>query len=52
MARELRETAYQFDRPFMMDSTLAQETFGVTPTPLDEVLAESVPGLRPAAAAR
>lgn len=50
--RELRETAYQFDRPFLMDSTAAQQTFGISPTPLDEVLAESVAGLRPAAAAR
>ena len=45
--RELRETAYQFDRPFLMDSTAAQETFGISPTPLDDVLAESVAGLRP-----
>lgn len=52
MARELRETAYQFDRPFLMDSTAAQETFGITPTPLDEVLAESVAGRRPTPAAR
>lgn len=51
-ARELRETAYQFDRPFLMDSTAAQETFGITPTPLDEVLAESVAGRRPTPAAR
>lgn len=50
--RELRETAYQFDRPFLMDSTLAERTFGISPTPLDEVLAETVAGLRPTAAAR
>lgn len=44
--RELRETAYQFDRPFLMDSTAAETTFGLSPTPLDEVLAESVSALR------
>jgi nucleoside-diphosphate-sugar epimerase len=36
--RELRETLYQFEQPFVMDSTDAQRTFGVTPTPWDEVL--------------
>jgi nucleoside-diphosphate-sugar epimerase len=37
--RELRETRYQFDRPFVMDSTAAQEAFGLGPTPWDELLA-------------
>ncbi|SCF33430.1 Nucleoside-diphosphate-sugar epimerase [Micromonospora matsumotoense] len=41
-ARELRETAHQFARPFVMDSTRATETLGVTPTPLDEALATTV----------
>ncbi|SCE73883.1 NAD-dependent epimerase/dehydratase family protein [Micromonospora mirobrigensis] len=45
-ARELRETAYQFDRPFVMDSTAARDTLGVAPTPLDEALAVIVAGLR------
>ncbi|MFG2053589.1 NAD-dependent epimerase/dehydratase family protein [Micromonospora sp. NPDC048930] len=46
MARELRETAYQFDRPFVMDSTAATATLGVEPTPLDQVVKETVAGLR------
>ncbi|MFC0004596.1 NAD-dependent epimerase/dehydratase family protein [Micromonospora siamensis] len=45
-ARELRETAYQFDRPFVMDSTVARHTLGIAPTPLDEALAATVAGLR------
>ncbi|GIH29254.1 NAD-dependent epimerase [Acrocarpospora phusangensis] len=39
--RELRETRYQFDRPFVLDSSAFQRTFGLTPTPLDEALKES-----------
>ncbi|SCG66169.1 NAD-dependent epimerase/dehydratase family protein [Micromonospora coxensis] len=46
MARELRETAYQFDRPFLMDSTAATATLGVTPTPLDRAIEETVATLR------
>jgi nucleoside-diphosphate-sugar epimerase len=40
--RELRETRYQFDRPFVMDSTAAQEAFGLRPTPWDDVLAATL----------
>ncbi|MFC5941682.1 NAD-dependent epimerase/dehydratase family protein [Micromonospora harpali] len=47
-ARELRETAYQFDRPFLMDSTAATETLGVEPTPLGSALAQTVTALRAA----
>ncbi|MEV4479320.1 NAD-dependent epimerase/dehydratase family protein [Micromonospora coxensis] len=46
MARELRETAYQFDRPFLMDSTAATSTLGVTSTPLDRAVEETVAALR------
>ncbi|MGB2568263.1 NAD-dependent epimerase/dehydratase family protein [Micromonospora citrea] len=46
MARELRETAYQFDRPFLMDSTAATTTLGVAPTPLDRAVEEIVEALR------
>lgn len=42
MMRELQETRYQFERPFVMDSDDAQATFGVHPTPWDEVLAETL----------
>jgi nucleoside-diphosphate-sugar epimerase len=46
MARELRETAYQFDRPYLLDSTAFTGTFGVAPTPLDAALTETITGLR------
>ncbi|WBB72811.1 NAD-dependent epimerase/dehydratase family protein [Micromonospora sp. WMMD1128] len=45
-ARELRETAHQFARPFVLDSTAATETLGIEPTPLDRVIEEIVAGLR------
>ncbi|MDZ5441979.1 NAD-dependent epimerase/dehydratase family protein [Micromonospora sp. 4G57] len=45
-ARELRETAYQFDRPYLLDSSAATATLGVEPTPLDVALAETVAALR------
>ncbi|MFI2665051.1 NAD-dependent epimerase/dehydratase family protein [Micromonospora carbonacea] len=46
--RELRETAYQFDRPFLMDSTAATATLGIEPTPLGGALAQTVAALRAA----
>jgi nucleoside-diphosphate-sugar epimerase len=33
LLRELRETQHQFRAPFVLDSSAAQETFGLTPTP-------------------
>lgn len=42
MMRELRELRYQFDRPFVLDSSDFQEMFGQRPTPIDEALAETV----------
>ncbi|MFG1828390.1 NAD-dependent epimerase/dehydratase family protein [Micromonospora chersina] len=45
-ARELRETAYQFDRPYVLDSTAATATLGVEPTPLDRLVKETVAALR------
>ncbi|TDE12669.1 NAD-dependent epimerase/dehydratase family protein [Jiangella asiatica] len=42
MLRELRELRYQFDRPFVLDSSDFQETFGQRPTPIDEALAETI----------
>lgn len=38
LARELLETRHQFERPFVLDSTLTQRTFGLTPTPWEETL--------------
>ena len=36
--RELKETLYQFDRPFVLDSSACTATFGIEATPLDEAL--------------
>ncbi|WP_327038646.1 NAD-dependent epimerase/dehydratase family protein [Micromonospora maris] len=41
MLREFQTTAYQFDRPFVMDSTAATETFGLRHQPLDKSLRET-----------
>src|SRR5262249_257070 len=38
LVRELRETEYQFRDAFVMDSSAAQETFGLKPTPWEEVV--------------
>lgn len=40
--RALDEVAYQFDRPFVIDSGAMSATFGMEPTPLDETLAATV----------
>jgi nucleoside-diphosphate-sugar epimerase len=41
-ARELVEMLYEFDRPFVMDSTKAQRTFDMAPTPWPEVIQETL----------
>jgi nucleoside-diphosphate-sugar epimerase len=38
LVRELRTTRYQFVRPFIIDSSLTEQTFGLTPTDLDVAL--------------
>jgi nucleoside-diphosphate-sugar epimerase len=45
--RELRETAYQFAAPYVMDSTAATTTLGIEPTSVDQAIKEIVAGLRP-----
>lgn len=45
IVRELRETQYQFRRPFVLDSSAAAATFGITPTPLDDALRETIDNL-------
>ena len=45
MVRELRTTRYQWNRPFTVDSTLTEQTFGLAPTTISTALA-SIP--RPA----
>jgi len=37
-AKEFIEMRYQFDRPFVLDSSAAQKTFGLEPTDLDDAL--------------
>ena len=46
MIRELRTTRYQFERPFVLDSTAATETFGLKPEPIDQALRETARLLR------
>jgi nucleoside-diphosphate-sugar epimerase len=41
-AREFRKVRYQFERPWVLDSSAAQETFGLVPTPLDDALRSMV----------
>ncbi|HEV2779323.1 MAG TPA: FAD-dependent monooxygenase [Actinophytocola sp.] len=38
MAKELRTTRYQFVKPFVLDSTITERTFGLAPIDLDEAL--------------
>ena len=40
--RELAETLYQFQRPFVMDSAASQAALGLAPTPLHEAAAATV----------
>ena len=42
LMRELRETEYQFREEFVMDSSAAQEKFGLKPTPWGEIIAVTV----------
>lgn len=51
MLRELGEVAYQFEDPFVLDSTAAQRTFGLAPTPWEDVLDAHVRAYRTRVAA-
>ncbi|HEX2988259.1 MAG TPA: NAD-dependent epimerase, partial [Chloroflexota bacterium] len=42
MLRELDEVLYQFDRPFVLDSSAFSATFGLLPTPMDEALSATI----------
>jgi hypothetical protein len=44
--RELPEVAYQFEEPFVLDSTAAQQTFGLAPTPWDDMLTRVIGSFR------
>jgi nucleoside-diphosphate-sugar epimerase len=46
--RELRETQYQFRRPYVLDSSAAQQTFGLVPTPLEQSVALDLRNGKPA----
>ncbi len=49
--RELKEIAYQFEHPFVIDSSEFTATFGIEPTPLDETLRATIDHYRVPAAA-
>jgi uncharacterized protein YndB with AHSA1/START domain len=48
--KELAETAYQFDRPFVLDSSASEARLGLAPTPLEVGLKETVAWWRESAA--
>ncbi|WP_203713441.1 NAD-dependent epimerase/dehydratase family protein [Asanoa siamensis] len=48
--REFVEMAYQWDRPFVLDSTLTAATFGLSATDVDEAIRASIPAADPVAA--
>ncbi|MFJ5883864.1 NAD-dependent epimerase/dehydratase family protein [Kitasatospora cineracea] len=41
--RAVRETAYQFERPFVIDDTATREAFGLEPQPWERILAGLLP---------
>lgn len=45
VVRELDETRHQFERPFVLDSSTAEDTFGLTPTPWRRALQETIAAL-------
>jgi nucleoside-diphosphate-sugar epimerase len=48
--RAMREMQYQFTRPFQLDSTVTEQTFGLTPTPTDDALRAATLAYKPAQA--
>jgi len=46
LIKELRTTRYQFTRPFVIDSSMTSETFGLQPTPMDAALRDAADRLR------
>jgi nucleoside-diphosphate-sugar epimerase len=46
LMRQLPEVAYQFADPFVLDSTAAQETFGLAPMPWDDALEAVISSFR------
>ncbi len=52
MIRALKEVEYQFAKPFVIDATETESTFGLSATPLDRACAETVAWWRDRAAAK
>jgi len=46
IVRELREMLYEFEQPFMVDGAKAESRLGISPTPLDEAVRETVAWFR------
>ena len=46
LIRELQETTYQFQAPFVMDSSAAERHFDLTPTPWEQIVAATVASYR------
>ena len=46
LLRELREVAYQFERPFVLASSAITQTFGLEPTPMREALRKTLESSR------
>lgn len=46
LVRELRITRYQFTRPFVLDASTTTATFGIKPSPLDDVLRDTADRIR------
>ena len=42
LMRALKETAYQMQRPYILDDSAARQTFGMQPTPWNQILNEVV----------
>lgn len=42
MMREISRVGYQFTEPFVLDSALSQEVLGLTPTPWDEIITQTL----------
>jgi hypothetical protein len=38
MMKELKETDYQRERPYVLDDSAAREVFGLEPTPWNEII--------------
>jgi nucleoside-diphosphate-sugar epimerase len=42
LMRALKETAYQMQRPYILDDSAARKTFGMQPTPWNQILNDVV----------